>query len=81
MVSIILGADYLETNLNGLNGDVFAALAAYNAGPGNAAIWQQLANGDPDLFVEVVRFAETRDYIRSIYEIFSIYKGLYSPIQ
>jgi soluble lytic murein transglycosylase len=81
MVSVILGADYLETNLNGLNGDVFAALAAYNAGPGNAAIWQQLANGDPDLFIEVVRFAETRDYIRSIYEIFSIYKGLYSPIQ
>jgi hypothetical protein len=31
--------------------------------------------------VEVVRFAETRDYIRSIYEIYSIYKGLYSPIQ
>ena len=81
MVNVTLGADYLETNLNGLNGDIFAALAAYNAGPGNAALWQQLANGDPDLFVEVVRFAETRDYIRSIYEIYSIYKGLYSPIQ
>lgn len=81
MVNVTLGADYLETNLNGLNGDIFAALAAYNAGPGNAVIWQQLANGDPDLFVEVVRFAETRDYIRSIYEIYSIYKGLYSPIQ
>ena len=81
MVNVTLGADYLETNLNGLNGDIFAALAAYNAGPGNAAIWQQLANGDPDLLVEVVRFAETRDYIRSIYEIYSIYKGLYSPIQ
>jgi soluble lytic murein transglycosylase len=81
MVNVTLGADYLETNLNGLNGDIFAALAAYNAGPGNAAIWQQLAGGDPDLFLEVVRFAETRDYIRSIYEIYSIYKGLYSPIQ
>jgi soluble lytic murein transglycosylase len=81
LINVTLGADYLQTNLNGLNGDFHAALAAYNAGPGNAAIWQQLANGDPDLFVEVVRFAETRDYIRSIYEIYSIYKGLYSPIQ
>jgi soluble lytic murein transglycosylase len=81
LVSVTLGANYLRTNINSLNGDVFAALAAYNAGPGNAAIWQQLAIGDPDLFVEIVRFAETRDYIRSIYEIFTIYKGLYSPIQ
>jgi soluble lytic murein transglycosylase len=81
LINVTLGADYLQTNLNGLDGDVYAALAAYNSGPGNAAIWHQLANGDPDLFVEIVRFAETRDYIRSIYEIYSIYKGLYSPIQ
>ncbi len=80
LVNVTLGTDYLDTNRNSLEGDLYAALAAYNAGPGNAAIWQQLANGDPDLFVEVVRFAETRDYIRSIYEIFTIYKGLYSPI-
>ena len=52
---------------------------AYNAGPGNAAIWQQLANGDPDLFVEVVRFAETRDYIRSIYEIYHNLQGIVQP--
>jgi soluble lytic murein transglycosylase len=81
LVNVNLGSSYLNTNRNNMGGDLYAALAAYNAGPGNAAIWQQLGNGDPDLFVEVVRFAETRDYIRSIYEIYTIYKGLYSPIQ
>jgi soluble lytic murein transglycosylase len=81
LINVNLGSNYLNANRNGLDGDLFAALAAYNAGPGNAASWQQLANGDPDLFVEVVRFAETRDYIRNIYENYSIYKGLYSPIQ
>jgi hypothetical protein len=30
--------------------------------------------------VEVVRFSETRDYIRSIYEIYNIYRTLYSPL-
>jgi peptidoglycan lytic transglycosylase len=81
VINVNLGSDFLNTNRNGLGGDLYAALAAYNGGPGNAAIWQQLANGDPDLFVEVVRFAETRDYIRNIYEIYNIYKKLYSPIQ
>jgi len=81
LINVNLGSYYLNSNLNNLDGDIYAALAAYNAGPGNAAIWKQLANGDPDLFVEVVRFAETRDYIKSIYETHSIYESLYSPLQ
>jgi len=31
------------------------------------------------LLLEVIRFQETRDYIRFIYEIFSTYRNLYSP--
>jgi soluble lytic murein transglycosylase len=77
LVSVRYGADYLATQRNLLDGDMYAALAAYNGGPGNALAWRELANGDPDLFVEVVRFQETRNYIRSIYEIYAIYKGLY----
>ncbi len=78
-VSIDLGAHYMASNRDYLNGDLYAALAAYNAGPGNASIWQSLAGNDPDLFLEIVRFDETRQYIRSIYEIFTIYRSLYSP--
>ncbi|MEX2143878.1 MAG: tetratricopeptide repeat protein [Anaerolineales bacterium] len=78
MVSIRLGADYLAIQLNAFDGDMYAALAAYNAGPGNASYWLGLSNGDPDLFLEIVSFEETRNHIRSIYELFTIYRNLYS---
>jgi soluble lytic murein transglycosylase len=80
-ISLRMGAYYLSANRSLLNGDMYATLAAYNGGPGNAQIWQSLANNDPDLQLEVIRFYETRDYIRSIYETYSIYRSLYSPMQ
>lgn len=76
-VSIQLGAYYLGRNQKNLGGNPYAALAAYNAGPENARIWRDLARDDPDLYLETVRFEETRDYIRSIFEIFTIYRTLY----
>jgi len=80
VVSLSLGAHYLKSNLDYFNGDLFAALAAYNSGPGNAEIWMNLADGDPDLFVEIVRFEETRTYIRSIYENYIVYRSLYGSV-
>jgi soluble lytic murein transglycosylase len=80
MVNLRLGAHYLQNNRTLFGGDLYAALAAYNAGPGNAQIWQALSNGDPDLFVEVIRFSETRDYIRLIYQTYDVYRSLYSPL-
>ncbi|MCB0119401.1 MAG: hypothetical protein KDD72_10255, partial [Anaerolineales bacterium] len=61
-----------------LQGDLYATLAAYNGGPGNAIEWKSLAGDDPDLFLESVRFEETRNYIRNIYEIYLVYRRLYS---
>jgi soluble lytic murein transglycosylase len=78
MVSIRLGTDYLDKWRSHLGGDYYPALAAYNGGPGNAIAWQELAQDDPDLFLEVVRFAETKEYIRSISEIFNIYRRIYN---
>ncbi len=80
IVSINLGAYYLAKNQKSLDGNLYAALAAYNAGPGNALIWYNLSGDDPDLYLETIRFAETRDYIRSIYEIYTIYRTIYSPV-
>jgi soluble lytic murein transglycosylase len=77
-VSVAFGTHYLATNRDLLKGDLYAALAAYNGGPGNAAQWQELAGNDPDLFLETIRFEETRNYIRNIYEIHVIYRRLYS---
>ncbi len=77
LVSVQLGTYYLASNRALMGGDLYVTLAAYNAGPGNALVWRDLAGGDPDLFLEVVRAAETRDYIRRIYEIYHIYRLLY----
>ena len=77
MVNITLGAAYLDQQRDYFGGELAPALAAYNGGPGNAARWLELADGDMDLFVEVIRFSETRNYIRYIYELYTIYVGLY----
>lgn len=79
-VSIRFGTYYLDKNRRLLGGSIYGSLAAYNAGPGNALTWKELAGDDPDLFLEVVRFQETRDYIRYIYEIYAAYRAIYSPV-
>jgi soluble lytic murein transglycosylase len=76
-VSIRMGNEYLAKWRDYFGGDLYAALAAYNGGPGNSIEWKKLANEDPDLFLEIVRFEETRNYIRSIYEIYNIYRRIY----
>jgi soluble lytic murein transglycosylase len=77
LVSVNLGSDYLNRQRGFMSGDLYGALAAYNGGPGNAMTWKNLVPPDPDLYVEVIRFEETREYIKGIYEIFSIYKHFY----
>ena len=77
IVSVRFGAHYLAKWRDHLEGDLYAALAAYNGGPGNAIEWHKLAPNDPDLFLEIVRFEETRKYIRGVYEIFSLYRRIY----
>src|SRR3990170_2669966 len=78
LVSVRFGTHYLEQQRDLFDGDLMAALAAYNGGPGNAATWLERAGGDPDLFYEVIGFEETRTYLRTIYEVFNIYRKLYT---
>ncbi len=76
MVSIRLGARYLARQTKDYGGTLFG-LAAYNAGPGNAYLWQQLSGDDPDLFFEVIDIEETRQYIQQISEFYHIYQRMY----
>lgn len=76
-VSIKFGAYYLARQRDGLGGHLFAALAAYNAGPGRSAAWLRTAGDDPDNFYETVTLSEPRLYIRRITEYYAIYKQLY----
>ena len=80
-VSIKLGTAYLGFLRSYFDGDIYAALAGYNAGPGNAGIWLEEARGDPDLFLEIIRFSETQTYIKNISEIFAIYRRIYTRTQ
>ena len=55
------------------------ALAAYNAGTRAADEWLALpgVKGDPELFIERIQFAETRDYVRRILKNLATYRALY----
>jgi len=81
IVSVKLGTAYLNFLRSYFDGDMYATLAGYNAGPGNSAAWLDEAGGDPDLFVEIIRFSETKTYIKYISEIFAIYRRIYSRTQ
>jgi soluble lytic murein transglycosylase len=76
--NIEMGSYYIDLQRDYFDGQWIPALAAYNAGPGNAQIWLELARGDIDLFVEIIRFEETRNYILHIAETYHAYSILYS---
>jgi soluble lytic murein transglycosylase-like protein len=73
--SITFGSYYLADRIKFFKGDVFRAVAAYNAGPEAVAKWAP-GSDDPDIFVEAIDFRETRGYVKSIYEYQSIYRGM-----
>lgn len=80
LINVGLGVSYLKQQSVNFNGDLYTALAAYNAGPAAAPIWSNLSGPDPDLFLEVIRYSDTSKYIRDIYEIYSMYRSLYGVI-
>lgn len=80
MVNLRLGISYLARQRDSFDGNLYAALAAYNGGPTNARTWLNSAPGDIDLFLEVIRYKETRDYVRRVYEIYNLYRLIYQKI-
>jgi soluble lytic murein transglycosylase len=75
--AVEFGGYYLQEQLERFDGNVPAALAAYNAGPGRAADWLALSGGDPDLFITTITIDSTRGYVQNIYRNYSIYRALY----
>jgi len=62
-INIRYGTFLLREMLDRYEGDEAAALAAYNAGPGNADKW-----GGSDLTVQEIPFPETRAYVEEVLE-------------
>jgi len=72
-INIRYGTFLLRELLDRYEGDEAAALAAYNAGPGNADKW-----GGSELTVEEIPFPETRAYVEEVLEKRAEYRREYS---
>jgi soluble lytic murein transglycosylase len=75
-LNIRYGTWYINQQLGLFDNNQFAALAAYNAGPGNVLDWVKTSD-DLDIFVESIPFRESRVYIRRIYTNLSAYRRIY----
>src|SRR5436309_3100623 len=78
-LNLHLGAAHLADLLRRF-GRVDAAVAAYNAGPIPVRRWldREGAN-DPDRFIELIPYPETRGYVRSLLRNRELYRALYGP--
>jgi soluble lytic murein transglycosylase len=72
-INIRYGTFLLKELIERYDGDVAAALAAYNAGPGNADEW-----GGAGLSVEEIPFPETRAYVELVLERQKEYREKYA---
>jgi soluble lytic murein transglycosylase len=76
--NIRFGIKHLKDLLVLYDGDVVAAVAAYNAGSGNVNRWRkQFGNLPQDEFIECITFGETRDYVKKVLAGVAIYNRLY----
>lgn len=77
-VNIMLGTKYFSELLSIYDKNMHLALAAYNAGIGNVAIWIEegiIKKDGSD--TENIPFKETNNYVRKILRDYRIYKDLY----
>jgi soluble lytic murein transglycosylase len=78
VVSVEFGGWYLEWILDYEEGEVFRALAHYNAGPVNVARWRRDGEvTDIDLFVEEIDLGQTESFIHLIYGHYWTYRTAY----
>ena len=77
-LNLHLGAAHLEELLQRFDGRVEVAVAAYNAGALPAARWAARPGAaDPDQFIELIPYHETRAYVRAVLRNRELYAALY----
>jgi soluble lytic murein transglycosylase len=77
-LNLHLGAAHLAELLRRFGGRVEVAAAAYNAGAAPAGRWLTRPGADdPDQFIELVSYPETRGYIRAVLRNRELYRALY----
>ncbi|MCK4807253.1 MAG: lytic transglycosylase domain-containing protein, partial [Candidatus Aegiribacteria sp.] len=77
VISVPYGALYIDRQYSLFNGEIPLFLAAYNAGPGNAARWVDMHGwnpADPELYIEQITYRETRMYVKKVLRSAWIYE-------
>jgi len=77
--NILLGANYLNMVLGGMDGSEVLATAAYNAGPGRLRTWRATLNRSMEgaIFAEIIPYAETRGYVKNVMTNATYYAALF----
>jgi len=77
-VNTLFGTFYLSYLLNSFERKPILAMAAYNAGPEAVSRWyQKYRNEEPDVFVELIPYAQTNDYVKKVLLNYLSYRRLY----
>ncbi|HYU88868.1 MAG TPA: transglycosylase SLT domain-containing protein [Gemmatimonadales bacterium] len=77
-LNLHLGAAHLQELLQRFGGRVDAAAAAYNAGGAPVKRWLERPGADdPDEFIELIPYQETRGYVRAVLRNRELYRALY----
>ena len=78
--NIRLGASYIGSLFRKFDEQVPVAAGSYNAGPKAMARWCDQHGKHPmDEFVELIAFAQTREYVKRVVGIYAHYRYLYGP--
>jgi soluble lytic murein transglycosylase len=73
------GVALLRRLLDRYDGSRAKALAAYNAGQEAVAKWERrYGSREPDEFVELISYRETRDYVKAVLRNYRAYRRLYA---
>ncbi len=79
-VNVRFGAYYLRWVRDYARENPVAALAGYNAGPGNARTWFDHSAPDEALFIERIPYSETRLYLQRILTHYAHYLRIYGGV-
>jgi soluble lytic murein transglycosylase len=80
--NVEVGAHYVLKLLKQTEGQIHLALAAYNAGPHKVSTWtERYPASDPILFVDLIPYRETREYVASVLRNYYWYRRIHQNDQ